>query len=177
MDRRATALGALSADEKAIVLEHLLRARPDLRDPAEAFAISLMSDEDRSAVAGDVVDALQGHDIEELNGRAGRQPGRGYVDPGEAADEILDEALDPFLADLDRRAKLDLSPAAVELAVGILLGLYQCRDGGSETLLEYSPDYAAERASGVVSDCAKLGIELPTVELLDLMPEWTALLR
>jgi len=51
--------------------------------------------------------------------------------------------------------------AAVELAAGILLGLYNCRHGDSETLLEYSPDYAAERASGVVSDCARLGIELP----------------
>jgi len=39
------------------------------------------------------------------------------------------------------------------------------------------PDYAAERASGVVSDCAKLGIELPGAELLDRMPEWSALLH
>ena len=60
---------------------------------------------------------------------------------------------------------------------GILLGLYSCRHGNSETLLEYCPDYAAERASGVVSDCARLGIELPAVELLDLMPEWSALLH
>ena len=66
--------------------------------------------------------------------------------------------------------------AAAELAAGILLGLYNCRHGNSETLLEYSPDYAAERASGVVSDCTRLGIELPT-ELLDLMPEWSALLH
>jgi len=28
-----------------------------------------------------------------------------------------------------------------------------------------------------VRDCAKLGIELPAVELLDLMPEWSALLH
>jgi uncharacterized membrane protein len=69
-----------------------------------------------------------------------------------------------------------MGPAAAELAAGILLGLYNCRDGGSETLLEYSPDYAAE-ASGVVRDCARLGIELPAAELLDLMPKWSALLR
>jgi hypothetical protein len=43
------------------------------------------------------------------------------------------------------------------------------------TVREYSSDYAAERASGVVSDCARLGIELPA-ELLGLMPEWSALL-
>jgi len=29
----------------------------------------------------------------------------------------------------------------------------------------------------VVSDCLKLGIELPAGELLDLMPEWDALLH
>ena len=69
-----------------------------------------------------------------------------------------------------------MQPVAVELAEGILLGLYNCRHGNSEMLLEYSPDYAAERASGVVSDCASLGIELPT-ELLDLMPAWSALLH
>jgi hypothetical protein len=43
------------------------------------------------------MDALQGLDIEELNTRASYQPGRGYVHP--ADDEILDEALRPFLDD------------------------------------------------------------------------------
>ncbi len=176
MNRRASALDALSADEKAIVLDHLLATRPDLREPTETYAVSLMSDEDRSAVAGDVEDALLGRDIEELNGQAGYQSGRGYVHPAEAADEILDEALDPFLKDLDRRAKLGLRSAAVEVAAGILLGLYQCRDGGAETLLEFSPDYPAERAADLVSECAKLGIELPQAELRDLLPAWSTML-
>ena len=90
---------------------------------------------------------------------------------------ILDEALQPFLDDLQRRVGLGTRSAAVELAAGILLGLYNCRHSNSETLMEYCPDYAAERASGVVSDCARIGIELPTVKLLDLMPEWSALLH
>ncbi len=106
-----------------------------------------MSGADRSAVADNVEDALQGLGIEELNTRAGYRPGRGYVHPAEAADEILDEVLQPFLDDLQRRAGLGMRSAAVELATGILLGLYICRHGNSETLLEYCPDYAAERAS------------------------------
>ena len=176
MSDKRSALEALSAAEKAAVLDELLAARPDLRQPAEAYAAQVMSGAGRLAVAGDVEDALQGLGIEELNTRAGYRPGRGYVHPAEAADEILDEALQPFLDDLQRRAGLGMRSAAVELAAGILLGLYNCRHGNSETLLEYCPDYAAERASGVVSDCARLGIELPA-ELLDLMPEWSTLLH
>jgi hypothetical protein len=171
-----SALDALSAAEKAAVLDELLAARPDLRQPAEAYAAQLLTGTDRSAVADDVEDALQGLGIEELNTRAGYQPGRGYVHPAEAADEILDDVLQPFLDDLQRRADFDMRSAAAELAAGIMLGLYNCRHGNSETLLEYCPGYAAERASGVVNDCARLGIELPAVELLDVMPEWSAML-
>jgi len=172
---KRSALDALSAAEKAAVLDELLTARPDLREPAEAYAARLMKDADRSAVADDVAGALQYLDIDELSGRAGYRPGFDYVDPAEAADEILDEALQPFLDDLQRRAGLGIGSAATEVAAGILLGLYNCRDGSSETLLEYTPDYAAERASAVVSDCTRLGIELPA-EFLDLMPKWSDLL-
>lgn len=78
---------------------------------------------DRTAVADDVACALRYLDIEELNGHAGYRPHRGYVHPAEAAEEILDEALQPFLRDLERRAALGMATAATELAVGILLGL------------------------------------------------------
>jgi len=175
MSDKRSALDALSAVEKAAVLDELLTTRPDLREPAETHAARLMKDAERSAVADDVAAALKWLDIGELNTRAGYQPGFGYVNPAEAADEILDEALQPFIDDLQRRADLGMASAAAEVAAGILLGLYNCRDGSSETLLEYAPDYAAERASVVVNDCARLGIELPA-EFPDLMPGWSDLL-
>lgn len=175
MSGKRSALDALSPAEKAAVLDELLSARPDLREPAEAHAARLMKNAGRSAVADDVGSALKWLDINELNTRAGYRPGFGYVNPAEAADEILDEALQPFLDDLERRADLGMASAATEVAAGILLGLYSCREGGSETLLEYAPDYAAERASAVMNDCVRLSIELPDA-LLDLMPEWSNLM-
>ena len=119
MSDKRSALDTLSAAEKATVLDELLAARPDLRELAEAYAAQVMTDADRAAVADDVEDALQGLDIDELNTRAGYRPGRGYIHPAEAAGEILDEALRPFLDDLQRRAGLGTRSAAVELAAGI----------------------------------------------------------
>jgi len=177
VSRAKSVLNTLSAAEKGELLDELLAARPDLQELAEACAAQRMSAEDSSAVADDVEWALRGLDIDELNGRAGHRPGVGYVHPAEAADEILDEALQPFLDDLARRSELGMAPAAVELAVGILRGLYACRDGEPESLLEYSPDYATERASDVVDRSGKLGIDLPIAELLDLMPAWSTILR
>lgn len=172
MNRSTSALAVLSVTEKASVLDELLAARPDLRELAEAHAIRLVSTEDRASVAAAVAGALLGLDIMELNGRAGYRPGHGYVHECDAAHEILDEVLDPYLRDLERRAALGMKAAATELAVGIVLGLYQCRDGGGETLLEYAVDYAVESAGHVVDRCGELGIGLPHEELVDLMPEW-----
>lgn len=177
MSHPPSALAALSEAEKATVLDALLAARPDLRGIAETRAAQLLSNADRDAVADAVEYALRSPDIEELNIHAGYHPGNGYVHPAEAADEILDEALASFLHDLERAAALDMTAAAAEVAVGILVGLYRCRESGSETLLEYCPDYAAERAERVVARCAKLGIALPKTELLSLVPTWQTMMR
>ena len=79
MSDKRSALDTLSAAEKATVLDELLAARPDLRQPAEACAAQVLTAADRSAAADDVENALQGLGIEELNTRAGYRPGRGYV--------------------------------------------------------------------------------------------------
>ncbi len=54
MNRTPSTLATLSSDEKALLLDQLLADRPDLRELAETYAASLLSGEDRSAVADDV---------------------------------------------------------------------------------------------------------------------------
>jgi len=176
MRARTPVLKAMTAAERGELLDELLTDQPALRDRVEALAAARMSADDQGAVAEEVEFVLRGLDIDQLNGRAGYQRGVGYVEPGEAADGLLDEALQPFLDDLARRGRLGMTTAAAECAVGILDGLYRCRDGGSESLLEYSPDYAIERASEVVARCAELGVDLPVDDLVELLPEWDAVL-
>jgi hypothetical protein len=174
---RASALTALTLTEKGELLDQLLTTQPELREQVEELARLRLTVEDRDTIASDVESALNCHDIFELNSHAGYHPGRGYIHPGEAAGEILDGDLQPFLDDLARRAKLGFTTAATEIAAGVLYGLYACREANSETLLEYTPDYAIERAGHLIDHCAKLGVTLPADELRDRMPEWARLLH
>jgi hypothetical protein len=168
-------LNALTAEERSALLDALLTARPDLRGQAEELATRQLSEVDPAEVADSVESALGFVEVDELGGRAGYQPGIGYVHPVDAAAEILDELLQPFLDDLQRHARLGMTAAATEVAVGVLHGLYRCRDGGSESLLEYSPDFADERAAQVVRQCRTLPVELPVDDLVDALPGWEPL--
>lgn len=171
------AVAALSEVEKSQLLDQLLSADPQLRQQAETLARKQLAEQDSSTVADDLTAALHNCELEQLISRAGYHPGIGYVEAGEAACEILDETLQPFLDDLTRRATLGMTTAATDLAVGILCGLYACRDDAGAPLIEYYPDYPDERAAQVLDQCARLRVELPVDDLLDATPLWGGLLR
>ncbi|MDN5855265.1 MAG: hypothetical protein L0K86_20960 [Actinomycetia bacterium] len=153
----------------------MLTARPDLRGHVEELATRHLSRVDPMGIADDVESALRFVEINELNSRAGHRPGIGYVHPVDAAAEILDELLQPFLDDLQRHARLGMTAAAAEMAAGILYGLHRCRDAGSESMLEYSPDFADERAAEVVRQCRALAVDLPIDDLVDALTGWEPL--
>lgn len=78
-------------------------------------------------VAASVEDALRALDQDDLAARAG--PTRyGYTEPTQAAWELLEEALEPWLEDIVRRARLGLSDAAITIAVGPITALRNVED-------------------------------------------------
>src|SRR2546425_548528 len=64
-----------------------------------------LRDDNFEDIGQDVYDSIQVLGYDELNGRAGRQEW-GYVEPGEAAAEILSETVGHLLDDLKRRVDL-----------------------------------------------------------------------
>jgi hypothetical protein len=78
--------------ELAGVVEELLRSRPELRAEAERVAREQLAGTGLEAVAEQVESELWSMSIDERNGPAGRQRG-GYVDPTEAACELIGETI------------------------------------------------------------------------------------
>lgn len=170
------ALNSLHADEHAVVLRELLEAHPELRPEADRAARRLLGASTVEAVADDVSWALTDLQVEDLAARSGRVRGRGYVHENEAAWELLEEAVEPFLADLRRRASLDLTAAATAVATGIIARLYLARDPEDGSVIAYAgPDALGQLADHVLNEATKLGLQIPADAAANHWPDWESL--
>lgn len=93
--------------------------------------------------------------VEDIWERAGSHADGSYVEPTEAAWEIVDEAVAPFLADLTRRTELDRRAEATAICQGMLLALYRVSEGDDEFLEGHAPDTLEEAAHGAVEGWKK----------------------
>jgi len=174
-------LDRLKPDETAEVLRRLLATHSDLSGEAERIAKTVLGAVTFEAIANEVEDAVCAPDLDDLHGRAGRHEW-GYVEPTEAAWEILDEAAQPFLDDIKRQIKLGLEMEALEICKGVLLGLYRVEHGKSEGLLEYAADFPAEAAGNAIQTWLtgdllgktprRKGLEFPREFIEQFLPEW-----
>ena len=116
----ASLLDKLTEAEAASVLRKLLDRHSELRAEAEAAARDMLAGISPLSVAGEIEDALLQFDYDDLNGRAGRRS-CGYVEPSEAAGELLEEALDPFIDDMKRYLEAGLEEPACQFCQGCRL--------------------------------------------------------
>jgi len=167
------ALDALSGAEHTRILAELLTSHPELRSEAEDAARRLLEDAPVDAIAESVASALEELPLDALAMRSGRIRGRGYVHETDAAWEILEEAVEPFLGDLRRRARLGLG-AAADVAAGIVAGLYRCREPEDGSIVAYAgPDSLSELADEVINEANRLGLVLSPDVAEQLWPDWS----
>jgi hypothetical protein len=166
----------LDERERAAVLAALLHDRPELQADVERLATALLGKVRVESVAVEVRSAFVELGLADLAVRAGRQPGGGYVHETDAAYELVEGAVRPFVDDMRRRARLGMHEAAAKLALGVLTGLYRCRGPRDGTVLAYAgTDTPEELAAWVVSDAAKAGLDLSPADVAAACPGWERL--
>lgn len=152
--KAAAALEKLRTEEAAAVLNHLLNKHPELKSEAEGFATQMISAASIEDVAEEIRLEITSIDLEALNGRAGSHSW-GYVEPSEAAAELLAEAVEDRVEEMKRSLELEFLAPAEALCVGIVQGLYQARTVESDGALGWAVDFPAEEAGFVVKEFLK----------------------
>jgi hypothetical protein len=136
-------LERLQAWEAQHVLRELVGARPDVAPLAEEIARALLKAVSSEQVAQDLEDSVRALDMDDLDSGP---TAFCYVEPCEAAWEVLDATVQPFVEDLKRRIELGLEAEALEICKGVLLGLYRLRGEESHDVLAHAPDFLDEAA-------------------------------
>jgi len=142
-------LDRLKPGEAATVFRRLLKAHPDLSSEADEIARSLLRQLEYEDVAAEIEDEIRALDYEDLNARAGSHKW-GYVEPSEAAWEILEETVEPVLDDMKRHIELGLEAEALEICKGMGLGLYRPSEREGGDVLGWAPDFPAEAAGNAL---------------------------
>lgn len=151
---RATVDGVLerlTLDEVASVLRILLDKHPNLKREAEEIAAGVVSSPSVEDIADDVCFGLTSLDMDDLNDRAGKHSW-GYVEPVEAAEELIGEAVTDYIDEMKRRIDLGLDVAAEAVCAGIVLGLFRASSKESGGVIEWAPDFPADHASYVIEE-------------------------
>jgi len=190
--KMGSVLDSLKPEEARAVLRRLVEAHPHLRGEAEQVARTLLGGVSFKSVADGVERAVRALGLKDLGRRAGKHSG-GYVEPSQAAQDLLEEAVDPFLEDLKRCLGGGLTSEAMEICKGILLGLYRVRGRDADEFLGWAPDFPEEHAAWVVDvwraggdegkaarrirPLAGKGPLLPKDFVDQFVPEWTWLLE
>ena len=145
---------SLSADEAALVLKDMLDSDPSLMKKAYESAIKVACDVNADVVMNRVYNRLNRLDLDDLNGRAGRTR-YGYVEPTDAAWELFEEALDPFIDEMKKNQKRALPAAAKAYCIGIIRGLWMYEEDSTSDFAGWVEDAPGEYVDTVIDEWKK----------------------
>jgi DNA-binding transcriptional regulator YhcF (GntR family) len=174
-------ISKLTAQQGLMIVERLARKGGKLREAVVAEAMNILTEIDLDETADQVFDALDSIDIQDCWDRSGGSRD-GYTSPEEAAAEIIDEELQPFIDQVERYCELEMPAQETAYCMAVVFGLYRYDQESKSEFRELSEDVPGECA-GLLLD--KWRERNPDKGRLDAMrefirercPEWPRLLK
>jgi len=132
-------INALSPADALQVLKALAQEDAEMAVRIAKLADRLLKQVNFEEIAERLVSALEGLEVEEVWDRA-RKTRHGYVEPGEAAGQMIEEALAPFLDEMKKYQRMEMNKQAQQMCMGLLLGLYDFEYISTSEFKNWAPD-------------------------------------
>jgi hypothetical protein len=167
------ALERLTTEETARLLPLLFKSHPELREEAESLAMMLITMVVPEEVADDLEFAFGGITQGDIWERAGSDSSGRYTEPDEAAAELCEEALAPFLDDLERLLEMGLGVPALEQVKGILLGFHNLKGELPPDAEEYTTESGIYEILDIWADGRPAKADPPLLTWVrETIPDW-----
>ncbi len=141
----------ITPDDAFVILQTLAKEDKELAKRIEQLALEYLSNVDVESVADEVYSELDCIDVEELWDRSGSTRD-GYVDPGEMAWEMFEEALQPFIDEMKKHQKLSMPYEAKYQCMGILKGIYRFYKESNSEFKDWAVDAPGEYFGTVLDE-------------------------
>lgn len=165
-------LAGVGPEDALSVLRQLLARRPELGADLAAILGARAAMIDRDDVAEVLTDALQSVRIEDVWAQSGRTP-YGYVEPGEKAAELLMEAAEEEIAQMERLLEQGEPEAATEVLLGILMAVDALGSSGTSPVLLEAGEGLGSVAFVAIQRWARAGGGPGVLtEILEVSPRW-----
>lgn len=145
-----TVIEQLAPDEALAILKALAASDEQLANRIAEMGLVYLDSVDTAAVAAGLYDDLEALAVEEVWDRSGKTR-YGYVETGEAAYQMIEEVIDPYLKQLKKYQTLGLLAEARKLCMGLLLGLYQFERESRSEFKNWAVDAPGEFAATIIA--------------------------
>lgn len=166
----------ISPDEALKILRQLIKTDNDLKTKIVKLAQDLFRDVDIDQICEDVFYALDGIDVHELWDRAGPKTD-GYTSPEDMSVEMFEEALEPFVQEMERLLDLKMLQESKVYCMGILKGIYQYEEDSKSEFKDWATDVPGETFGYILMEWGKNRNKKDKQEMKDFIknefPAWS----
>jgi len=148
-------LELITGSDALSLLKVLAQRDEQMKSTIEKAAVEILSGNDVDEIASQVQLELEFLQVEDVWDRAGATRD-GYVDPGDAAWEMFEEALRPFREEVEKYKKLSMLKEAALYCRGILKGIYEFDKNSTTQYKEWAVDAPGEYFAVILDDWRKL---------------------
>jgi len=147
-------LDTINPDDALHILRTIYAEDKKIADKIERVANQYLSDVDIDQIAKEVYSELDGLEVEELWDRSGPSH-KGYAEPGEMAYEMLEEVLEPFIAQIKKYQDLAKPKEAKLYCMGIIKGISQYEKESKSEFKGWAGDGVGECSQWVLLEWEK----------------------
>ena len=127
----------ISPTDALSILKNLAETDQQLAQRIAKLTLEHLEAVEPAEVAASLYEQLETLQVEEVWDRAGSTR-YGYIEPGEAADDMVEAVLTPYLVELKKYQQLGLTLEAKRLCLGLINGLYRFEQESSSEFKEWA---------------------------------------
>jgi hypothetical protein len=147
-------LETITPADALTILQRLLEGDAEMAKRIEDVALEILRGVNIDSVTSEVQTELESLHVEDVWDASG-STSHGYVDPGDAAWQMFEDALSPFQEQVEKYKRLSMHQEAKLCCMGILKGICDFDKESSTEYKDWAIDAPAEFFSTILDDWRK----------------------